>query len=304
MALPKVFLEVFVPDASKWTLHAGEPLEQTMLVKGTADLAAEPPRPGRLAFLRGHPFYARLVADAMAATGVPEQAIALQRMAYGPGGSLSALAGGPLGAPGVLIVGDGWQASAQASAQAAALAASGYRVLLPELQQEADGGEDGPDFGGALQALAHGAAHLKAEGAPSVGALGFSLGAALVLGAAAQIADVECAAFCYGVDGGLFALEELLAKPLQGHFGREDAEAGFSDAPTAAALQRALGEAGARAEICVYEGAGHLFLNDAPHPHGSFEEREAQTGLRPFDARNAEQAWGRILAFFAAKLAR
>ena len=362
LALPKVYLDRFVPHTSQWVVcthgytpppppapapiavaapredaygAASSSLAQRSAYHPSSSLAQRsayhPPQPQRahdeesastrpdttldaaLEFVRPFPFYARLVRDALAATGVRAQAVALAPVRFGPRNDIPGVLGGPVGAPAVIVLQEWWGLTPQVLAHAAALCASGYRVLVPDLYkgkigvtaEEAHHLMAALDFGAALDELAHGAEHLVAEGAPSVGAIGFCMGGALALGAAAHCARIACAVTCYGINDALFSPAQLSAKPVQGHFGEEDAMGGFSDAASARALQLSLREAGnANAHMHIYPRAGHAFLNDAPLPFGSWEERHAAMGLPPFDEHNAHDAWQRIVRFFADHLPR
>lgn len=194
---------------------------------------------------------------------------------------------------------------------AAILAAAGFRVLVPDLYkgkigvsaEEAHHLMGDLDFPGAVREIGQAAVHLKGEGAPAVGIIGFCMGGALSLGAAAKSADIACAVSCYGVNFDLFAPAELATKPVQGHYGAHDKMSGFSDLPTARKLQAVLREAGNEGvEVFEYNRSGHAFLNDDPSPFASFEQRQATMGTPPFDKEEAAAAWERILGFFRAHL--
>ena len=97
------------------------------------------------------------------------------------------------------------------------------------------------DFPAAVGEISEAAAHLKAEGSPSVGVVGFCMGGALAMGALAASADLSCGAPFYGVNFGLFDIpKQLVSKPVQGHFGELDNLVGFSDAPTGRKLEAEL----------------------------------------------------------------
>lgn len=209
-------------------------------------------------------------------------------------------------------VGGRWGVTPQVLAHAAVLAASGYRVLVPDLYRgelgmstdEAQRLMRDLDFPAAVNEICHAAKYLKGEGARAVGVLGFNMGGALALAAAAKCAEVGCAVCCYGVNFGLFDPKELLGKPVQSHFGASDNMSGFSDLACARTLHITLHEAGHPcAEVFEYARGGHAFLNDDPAPFDSFEAREAKMGTPPFDKKEALVAWDRILGFFAQHLA-
>jgi carboxymethylenebutenolidase len=96
----------------------------------------------------------------------------------------------------------------------------------------------------------------------------------------------------------------LTSKPVQGHYGETDPMKGFSDADSARALGAALKAAGnANAEVFLYPGVGHAFMNDSPAPYESFEARRAAMGFVPYDAGVAALAWERLVGFFKKHLA-
>ncbi|KAL3900614.1 MAG: hypothetical protein SGPRY_012430, partial [Prymnesium sp.] len=115
--------------------------------------------------------------------------------------------------------------------------------------------------------------------------------------------DISCGASFYGVNFGLFESEQLKSKPVQGHFGAEDSMMGFSDPETAKKLESVLKEGGnAQAEVFIYDGVGHAFMNSDPAPFKSFEERKEKLGFPPYDAAQSELAWGRLVTFFTNNL--
>lgn len=71
------------------------------------------------------------------------------------------------------------------------------------------------DFPGAVDEIAAAAAHLKAEGSPTIGITGFCMGGALTMGGLAKSADIKCGAPFYGVNFGLFDCAVLKDKPVQ-----------------------------------------------------------------------------------------
>jgi dienelactone hydrolase len=53
----------------------------------------------------------------------------------------------------------------------------------------------------------------------------------------------------------------LLPIYIQAHFGRKDANAGFSDPATAEANAKKMTEAGCEMDLVFYESGGHAFMN-------------------------------------------
>lgn len=168
---------------------------------------------------------------------------------------------------------------------------------------------------------------------PQVGCIGFCMGGALTL-CAAQHAGVDAAAPFYGIPGAEICQPENIKVPLAMHHGALDAMKGFSDPEVGAgpgvvarpvrvclpwtarptvtrthprlpltlppppqsahAFAAKVNAAGGSAQVYVYEGCGHGFLNVgeeavAKRAHMGFPEppREAQ-----------ELAWSRVLQLF------
>ena len=143
---------------------------------------------------------------------------------------------------------------------------------------------------------------IKAEGSPKVGVVGFCMGGALAMGSLPS-RDIACAAPFYGVNFGLFSPEQVADKPVQGHFGENDTMEGFSDAATAKKLEESLQAAGNQhAQIFLYPGVGHAFMNDSPAPFASYAERKDKMGFEAYDEAQAKIAWGRLVEFFQTHL--
>src|SRR5262249_43452241 len=112
-----------------------------------------------------------------------------------------------------------------------------------------------------------------------MGVLGFCMGGGLAQAYAFEDSSVAAVVMFYGhpeTDGSKLA---RLHAPLQAHFGAEDQ--GIPPA-RAAEFKAALASAGKPAEVYVYPGAGHAFMN------------ESRPSYRPDAAR---QGWARMLAF-------
>ena len=221
--------------------------------------------------------------------------------------SIPALVGGPKGAPAVIVIQEWWGVTPQIRAHALRIAKEGYRVLIPDVYKGELGADaeeahhlmSGLDFPAAVGEIASAASHLKAEGSPRVGVVGFCMGGALAMGSLAASADIVCGAPFYGVNFGLFDAAALADKPVQGHFGMLDSMTGFSDPSTGKKLEADLLAAGnARAKVFLYEGVGHAFMNDSPAPFESFEARTEKMGFPGYDSKRAELAWDRLLSFF------
>lgn len=189
--------------------------------------------------------------------------------------------------PGLVLIQEWWGLNAQIRATADRLAAQGFRVLVPDLYrgrlaasgEEASHLMNGLDFVDACdQDLAGAVAHLARAGA-KVGVMGFCMGGALTVAAAARLPGIDAAVCFYGVPPRELADPARIAIPFQGHFATRD---DWCTPAVAQELETAMRAAGRQPDIHHYE-ADHAFFNAArPEVH---------------DAAAAELAWRRSLAF-------
>lgn len=202
-----------------------------------------------------------------------------------PDGAASpAYAAGDRG-PGLVLIQEWWGLNPQIKATADRLAAQGMRVLVPDLYrgklaasgEEANHLMSGLDFVDACdQDLAGAIRHL---GPGPVGVMGFCMGGALTVAAAARLPGVAAAVCFYGVPPRELADPARITIPFQGHFATRD---DWCTPAVAAQLESAMRAAGRSPEIHHYE-ADHAFFNAArPEVH---------------DAAAAALAWQRSLAF-------
>lgn len=190
--------------------------------------------------------------------------------------------------PGLVLIQEWWGLNEQIKASADRLAAQGFRVLVPDLYRgklAADGEEanhlmSGLDFVDACDQDLAGA--IRQLGPGKVGVMGFCMGGALTVAAAARLgarAGLSAAVCFYGVPPQALADPARIAIPFQGHFATRD---DWCTPAVAAQLESAMRAAGREPEIHHYE-ADHAFFNASrPEVH---------------DAAAAELAWQRSLAF-------
>ena len=180
----------------------------------------------------------------------------------------------------------------------------GATVLVPDLYrgklgvdvEEAHHLMSNLDWGRAAKELGEAATHLRTKrGAKKVGIVGFCMGGALTLIAAANGNVDACAPF-YGIPGEDACDVTKITVPVQGHFGAKDNLAGFSDPEAANKLKEKL--TGADQEIFFYDGVGHAFMNKSPQPYDNFEAREKVEGFPPLDEATVDLAWSRLETFF------
>jgi len=194
------------------------------------------------------------------------------------------------GAPGVVIVHEWWGLNAQIRELARRLARQGYVAIVPDLYggKVATDGETahvlarGLDEAEALETIDAAGRWLEKE--PRVakrrrGVMGFCMGGGLALKAGLRDPSLAAVVMFYGPPESRADLLASLQAPLLGHFGAEDQ--GIS-VERVEAFGRTLKGAGKVADVHVYAGAGHAFMN------------EEQAGYRPEAAR---LAWVRTLDF-------
>lgn len=138
------------------------------------------------------------------------------------------------------------------------------------------------EMAGAVDFLA---AH-EGNSGTGVGALGFCLGGALAIWAAATNPEVVAAVTYYYVMPHGKPDFSQIGGPVLGHFGTAD---DFIPVEDSEALLVELREAGVEAEFVFYEGAGHAFFNDTNR-------------LGTYDADAAARSWERSVDFLREQL--
>jgi carboxymethylenebutenolidase len=200
-------------------------------------------------------------------------------------------------APGVVVLQEWWGLNDQIKGVAKRYAELGYRALVPDLYhgkvgldaKEAEHLMSGLNFGEAAGLDVRGAVqHLKRT-SKKVGVTGYCMGGALTLLAAANVPELDAAAAWYGFPPLEFIDATKIKAPLLGHFAAHDA---FFPIATVAELERKLDAARVRYEFHRYD-AQHAFANESP-PDPKVATR--------YDAKAADTAWQRTVAFFARHL--
>jgi len=197
------------------------------------------------------------------------------------------------GGPAVVVVQEWWGLVPHIEDVTRRFADQGYMALAPDLYhgsktvdaEEAHHLMEGLDWARAAAELAGAVTHLRAvEGATSVGIVGYCMGGALAMIAAAS-AEVDAYAAYYGFPPEGAADVDAITAPGLIVFGEHEDFFSVPDAQAFAERQRA---AGRDADVVVYPNAGHAFFNDA----------------RPeaYSADAATAAWQRTLALFAKHL--
>ena len=206
--------------------------------------------------------------------------------------------------PGVVVLHELFGLTDDVRQQADRLAGAGYLALAPDLFSA----------GGALRCLRSTFASLSSGTGPvygdieatrlalagrpdctgKVGVLGFCMGGGFALMTATR--GFDASAPNYGPPPQDPAEVLRGACPVVASYGRRDR--GLRGA--AETLRTALTDAGVVHDVKEYPDAGHSFLNR--HNAGPFSVLEKVAGLN-YDEASAEDAWGRILRFFATHLA-
>lgn len=197
------------------------------------------------------------------------------------------------GRPGIVVVQEWWGIVPHVKDVAARFAAQGYVALAPDLYhgtstvdaEEASHLMEGLDWGRAVDEIAGAARYLRdTEGCDRVGIVGFCMGGALAVLAAAR---QGCDAFVsfYGFPPAAAGDLAGITAPGLIFFGEHEEYFSVPETEAFVARQRA---AGREADLVLYPDAGHAFFNDD----------------RPevFTPHAANDAWRRTLAHFGRHL--
>jgi len=194
-------------------------------------------------------------------------------------------------APAVVMVHEWWGLNPQIKDMARKLARQGYVVIVPDLYhgKVAEDPERAHELMRGLEdtrvqsEFDAARAWLRAQprcAKGRLGVIGFCVGGGLALRFALRGGDLAAAVMFYGAPETDPDKLAALRAPLMGHFGGDDEGIG---ADRVDAFRAALQKAGKPAEIYLYRGAGHAFMNDS------------RPSYQPDAAR---VAWARTLAFF------
>jgi carboxymethylenebutenolidase len=203
---------------------------------------------------------------------------------------------GPTHAPtppaGLIIVQEWWGLVPHITELVDRFAAAGYRALAPDLYhgkstveaEEASHLMHGLDWARAAGELSAAAEHLRtAERVSRVGVVGFCMGGALAMLAAAR-GGVDAYVSFYGFPPDANAVAQITAPGLL-LFGEREEAFNLTHAKDFVDAQR---KKGVETEIVIYPGAGHAFFNDT------------RTAVYRPDA--AADAWSRTLDWFGSHL--
>ena len=191
------------------------------------------------------------------------------------------------GRPGIVVIQEWWGLNDQIKGVADRFAAAGYNALSPDLYKgrvtqkpdEANHMMSGLDFVGASDQDIAGTVRHLAGISRKVGVMGYCMGGALTIAAAARVGGIACGVPFYGVPPGELADPAKIRIPLQGHFANKD---DWCTPAAADALEKAMKGAGQKPDILRYD-ANHGFCN----------ERSEQN----YHVASANLAWDRMMAF-------
>jgi len=195
------------------------------------------------------------------------------------------------GKPGIIVIQEWWGLNDQIKGIADRLAAAGYNALAPDLYKgrvtqkpdEANHLMTGLDFVGASDQDIAGAVKHLATSSRKVGVMGFCLGGALTIAAAARVPGVACGVPFYGIPPAQLADPARIAIPIEGHFANTD---DWCTPQLVDDFEKAMTAAGNKPSIFRYDAA-HAFANETS---------------AAYDAAAAQQAWQRTMAFLGKHL--
>ncbi len=192
---------------------------------------------------------------------------------------------------GVVVIQEWWGLNDQIKGVAERFAAAGFTALAPDLYDGRVTGEPdeanhlmgGLDWVGATEVEVRGALQYLKARLERAAVMGFCMGGALTVIAAAKLADCDAAVCYYGIPPKEQAEPADIRVPFQGHFANQD---DWCTPAAVDAFETALGGTGVAWEIHRYEAA-HAFFNET---------------VAPYDAQAAARSWQRTLAFLRAHL--
>jgi len=195
------------------------------------------------------------------------------------------------GKPGIVVIQEWWGLNDQICGVADRFARQGYNALAPDLYKgrvtqkpdEANHMMSGLDFVGAAdQDIAGAVKHLAAI-SRKVGVMGFCMGGALTIAAAARVPGIACGVPYYGVPPGALADPAKIAIPIQGHFANKD---DWCTPEVVNDFEKKMTAGGHKPEVFRYD-AQHAFANETS---------------AAYHAASAKAAWERTMAFLAKHL--
>ncbi|CAG8469725.1 6016_t:CDS:2 [Paraglomus occultum] len=200
---------------------------------------------------------------------------------------------------GVIVVQEWWGLNDNIKDLARQVADRGFHAIAPDLYHgktaktvdEASHLMTGLDWDDALNMIGAAARFLKANGALKAtyqqnGVVGYCMGGAVSIAAAARVPEIDAAAPFYGIPPASIADPATIRIPLQLHFGAKD-EVPMSSPKAVEKLEETLKSSNVEYELHIYD-AGHAFMN--------------KTRPEAYHQASAELAFERVITFFTQKL--
>jgi len=187
---------------------------------------------------------------------------------------------------GVVVIQEWWGLNEQIKGVVEHFAVAGFTALAPDLYggrattepDEADHLMTGLDWVGATEVEVQGALQYLKARLERAAVMGFCMGGALTVIAAARLDDCDAAVCYYGIPPREQVDPAEIRVPFQGHFAARD---DWCTPDAVDAFEVAIGPTGVPQEIHRYEAA-----------HGFFNETVAA-----YDSYSAAKSWQRTLAF-------
>ncbi|MFN2645924.1 MAG: dienelactone hydrolase family protein [Burkholderiales bacterium] len=202
-------------------------------------------------------------------------------------------------APGMVVIQEWWGLNDQIRGVADKLAKAGYRALVPDLYRgkmaleanEAKHLMEGLNFGDAAGQDIRGAVqYLKSTGSAKVGVTGFCMGGALTVLSAVNVPEMDAGVIWYGYPPLQYVDAKKVKAPLLGHWATQDQAFAISGVDE---LEKKLREANVKFEFHRYN-AKHAFANETAD--------QKKLDMLKYDAKAAETAWQRTMAFLGKNL--
>jgi carboxymethylenebutenolidase len=205
----------------------------------------------------------------------------------------------PGAAPGVVVIQEWWGLNDQIRGVADRLAHAGYLALVPDLyrgkktveEEEAHHLMTALNFADAATQDVRGAAQYLKTRASQVGCVGFCMGGALTLLAAANVPELDAAVTWYGCPPLEYIDAGKIKIPLQGHWASQDEHFKPEQIEGLAAK---LAQAGVQHDFHHYL-ARHAFGNEQAVGEGRIASTQ-------YDPVWAQRAWDRTFTFFGRHL--
>jgi carboxymethylenebutenolidase len=198
-------------------------------------------------------------------------------------------------APAIVVIQEWWGLNDQIKAVADRLAVAGYQALVPDLyrgklaleENEAKHLMNGLDFGDAASQDIRGAVqYLKGLGSQKVGVNGFCMGGALTLLSSVFVPELDAVVIWYGYPPLEYVDATKIKAPIMGHWAIHDDVFPIGGVDE---LEKKL-----TASSVSFE----FFRYDAKHAFGNEEADSKHLPYLKHNAKAAELAWTRTMAFF------